>query len=57
MIFIYRAIDSGMVSYLDVKHGAVSLADIIGIVHYLDMKSDVEYANMHRDMEKEATDK
>ena len=52
MIFIYRAIDSGMVSYLDVKHGAVSLADIIGIVHYLNMKSDVEYANIHRDMEK-----
>lgn len=52
MIFIYRAIDSGMVSYLDVKHGAVSLADIIGIVHYLNMKSDVEYANMHHDMEK-----
>lgn len=52
MIFIYRAIDSGMVSYLDVKHGAVSLADIIGIVHYLNMKSDVEYVNMHRDMEK-----
>lgn len=52
MIFIYRAIDSGMVSYLDVKHGEVSLADIISIVHYLDMKSDVEYANIHRDMEK-----
>lgn len=52
MIIIYRAIDSGMVSYLDVKNGAVSLADIVGIVHYLDMKSDIGYANMHHDMEK-----
>ena len=52
MIFIYRAIDSGMVSYLDVQHGAASLAYIIGFVHSLKLKSDVEYANMHRDMEK-----
>lgn len=46
MTFIYRAIDSGMVSLSDVKAGRVNLADIAEVNHYLDMKSDIEnYAN------------
>ena len=46
MTFIYRCIDSGMVTMTEVKSGAVSLADLAGITHYLDMKADIEYANM-----------
>jgi hypothetical protein len=33
-----------MVSMRDVVDGAVSLADIVTINHYLDMKQDIEYA-------------
>lgn len=32
-----------MVSMRDVIDGAVSLADIVTINHYLDMKQDIEY--------------
>ncbi|SHI61825.1 hypothetical protein SAMN02745671_01169 [Anaerovibrio lipolyticus DSM 3074] len=42
-LFIYQVIDSGMVSYLDVKNGAVSLAELLNMLWYLEMKSDVEY--------------
>ena len=42
---IYRAIDSGMVSLPDVLEGRVSLADIVEVIHYLEMKSDIEWAN------------
>lgn len=46
MTFIYRAIDSGMISLPDVTSGRVTLAEIAEINHYLDMKSDIEnYAN------------
>jgi len=42
-VFIYRAIDSGMITLPDVKEGRVSLSDIAEINHYLDMKQDIEY--------------
>lgn len=32
-----------MVSFADVKNGTVSLSDLVGINHYLDMQSDIEY--------------
>lgn len=35
-----------MVSYLDVKQGKVSLADLSKLAQYLEMKNDIEYANM-----------
>ena len=41
--FIYRAIDSGMISLPDVTSGRVSLAEIAEVNHYLDMKQDIEY--------------
>ena len=44
MIFIYRAIDAGMVTMRDVVDGVVTLADIVAVNHYLDMKQDIEYA-------------
>lgn len=43
MIFIYRAIDSGMVSLVDVNSGMVTLAELVEVNHYLNMKSDIEY--------------
>lgn len=33
-----------MVDFVSVKNGEISLADIVGLNHYLDMKSDIEYA-------------
>lgn len=42
-MFIYQVIDSGMVSFLDVKNGAVSLADLVEMQTFLAMKSDIEY--------------
>ena len=47
-MFIYQAIDSGMVSFLDVKAGRVSLADIAEINHYLSLKADVEYSSLEK---------
>lgn len=47
-MFIYQAIDSGMVSFLDVKTGAVSLADLIDIYTYITIKSDIEYNEMKK---------
>ena len=44
MIFIYRAIDAGMVTMRDVVDGVVTLADLVTVNHYLDMKQDIEYA-------------
>lgn len=35
-----------MVSMSEVKSGAVTLADLVGITHYLDMKDDIQIANM-----------
>lgn len=35
-----------MVNFLDVKYGKISLVEIVEINHFLDMKSDIEYANM-----------
>lgn len=46
MIFIYRAIESGMVSFTEVRDGSVSLCDLVGINTYLDMRSDIEYNAM-----------
>lgn len=45
-LFIYKAIDSGMVSFGDVKNGNVTIAELAKIAQYLAMKSDIEYANM-----------
>ena len=42
--FIYRAIDSGMITLPDVTSGRVTLAEIAEVNHYLDMKQDIEYA-------------
>lgn len=42
-MFIYQVIDSGMVSFLDVKNGAVSLSDLVEMQTFLTMKSDIEY--------------
>ena len=42
-MFIYQVIDSGMVSFIDVKRGAVSLSDLIELYTYLTVKSDTEY--------------
>lgn len=41
--FVFRAIKSGMVSFYDVKNGVCTLADLVGINHYLDMVGDIEY--------------
>ena len=41
--FIYRVIDSGMVTLPDVTSGRVTLAELAEANHYLDMKSDIEY--------------
>lgn len=46
MIFIYRAIESGMVSFAEVREGAVSLSDLVNMNTYLDMRSDIEYNAM-----------
>ena len=43
MIFIYRAVESGMISLPDVTSGRVSLSEIVEINNYLDMKNDIEY--------------
>lgn len=32
-----------MVSLVDVNSGRVTLADLVEVNHYLDMKSDIEY--------------
>jgi hypothetical protein len=39
-------IDEGMVSYLDVRDGNVTLAEIVRMVHYLDMKSAIKQKAM-----------
>jgi hypothetical protein len=52
-MFIYRAIDSGMISLPDVTSGRVSLYEIIEINHYLDMRVDIEYM-AQKDAEKKA---
>lgn len=46
MTFIYHVLDAGMVTMTELKSGLVTLADLVGMTHYLDMKNDIEYANM-----------
>lgn len=46
MTFIYRVLDAGMVTMTELKSGMVTLTDLVGMTHYLDMKSDIEYANI-----------
>ena len=46
MIFIYRALRSGMVSWKDVKSGNVTCAELLRICDFLDMKADIEKAAM-----------
>ena len=41
-----------MVSMDEVKQGKVSLEDIATITHYLDMKNDIEYVNIHKNDKK-----
>jgi hypothetical protein len=41
-----------MVSLPDVTSGRVTLAEIAGINHYLDMKSDIEYYANEKAMKK-----
>jgi hypothetical protein len=53
VIFIYRAIESGMVSLVDVNAGRVTLADLVEVNHYLDMKGDIEFM-AHEKAAKEA---
>lgn len=47
-MFIYQVIDSGMVSFLDVKNGAVSLSDLVEMQAFLTMKSDIQYNEMKK---------
>lgn len=35
-----------MVSLTEVKNGDVTIAELVRIIQYLDMKSDIEYVNM-----------
>ncbi len=35
-----------MVTLTEVKNGDVTIAELVRIAQYLDMKSDIEYANM-----------
>lgn len=37
-----------MISFDTVKRGNISLAEIVGINHFLDMQSDIEYENMNK---------
>lgn len=46
MIFIYRAVKSGMVSMGEVNRGDVTLADLVEINHYLDALDDIQYFSM-----------
>lgn len=48
MTFIYRVLDAGMVTMTELKSGMVTLSDLVGMTHYLDMKSDIEYANLKK---------
>lgn len=41
-----------MVSLVDVTSGRVSLADIVGVNHYLDMRSDIEYMVNEKETQK-----
>ena len=50
--FIYRAIDSGMVTLPDVTSGRVTLSEIAEANHYLDMKADIEYYANEKAMKK-----
>lgn len=45
-MFIYKVVDSGMVSFTEVKNGNITIAELAKIAQYLAMKSDIEYANM-----------
>ena len=47
-MFIYQVIDSGMVSFLDVKNGAVSLSDLMEIYTYIEMKCDIQYNELKK---------
>lgn len=47
-MFIYQVIDSGMVSFLDVKNGTVSLSDLVEMQAFLTMKSDIQYNEMKK---------
>ena len=45
---MYQVIDSGMVSFMDVKNGAVSLAELLEMSWFLEMKNDIEYVAMKK---------
>jgi hypothetical protein len=46
LVFIYRAVNSGMVSMGEVNRGEVTLVDLVEINHYLDALDDVQYFSM-----------
>ena len=45
-MFIYRAVNSGMVSMGEVNRGEVTLVDLVEINHYLDALDDIQYFSM-----------
>lgn len=45
-MFIYRAVNSGMVSMGEVNRGDVTLVDLVEINHYLNALDDVQYFSM-----------
>ena len=43
LVFIYRAVHSGMVTMAEVNRGDVTLVDLVEINHYLDALDDIQY--------------
>lgn len=50
MTFIYNVISSGMVTYADVVEGRVSLAALVEMSHYLEMRSDIRKYQFDKEM-------
>ena len=50
MTFIYNVISSGMVTYADVIDGRVSLAALVEMSHYLEMRHDIRRYQFDKEM-------
>ncbi len=50
MTFIYNVISSGMVTYADVVGGRVSLAALVEMSHYLEMRNDIRRYQFDKEM-------
>lgn len=50
MTFIYNVISSGMVTYADVVGGQVSLAALVEMSHYLEMRNDIQRYQFDKEM-------